>query len=76
VVFCTQCGEELENFCFSARSDDIAAIRRSLAQCKKEGRFVGEYCAKLFVAEGADPDAIRKEIADGRFLDPAEPSSL
>lgn len=53
-VFCTECGVQLQNFCFSARADDIEAIRKTLAQCKKTGRFTGEFCAKLFIAEPVD----------------------
>jgi len=74
VVFCTSCGAELENFCLSEKSADVEAVRRTLAQCRKEGRFVGEYCAKLFVASGADFEAMRRELADDRWLDP-DPSS-
>lgn len=73
VVFCTNCGAELENFCFSEKSADVEAVRRTLAQCRKDGRFVGEYCAKLFVASGADFEAMRREIADERWLGPDAP---
>lgn len=74
LVFCTECGVDLENFCFSETAKDVAAIRRTLAQCKKEGRFVGEACAKLFVATGSDPDAMRRELADERYLDRTPPA--
>ncbi len=65
-IFCTECGIELENFCFSSNADDIAAIRKTLAQCKKNGKFVGDFCAKLFVA---DPQSIvwlddKRDISD------------
>jgi len=65
-VFCTECGATLENFCFSAGADDLAAIRKTLAQCRKQGRFSGDFCSKLFIAhpdaapeeeEGSDPPA-------------------
>jgi hypothetical protein len=51
VIFCTQCGVELENYCFNKSSDDIEAIKMNLAQCKKTGRFAGDFCSKLFIAD-------------------------
>lgn len=52
-IFCTECGAFLENFCFSSSVDDVDAIKKSLAQCKKEGKFVGDFCAKLFIGDSA-----------------------
>jgi hypothetical protein len=49
-VFCVECGARLENFCFSKTVNDIDAIRKTLAQCKKQGKFAGEFCSKLFIA--------------------------
>lgn len=54
VIFCTECGKELENYCFSMGSKDVDAIKKNLAQCKKSGRFVGEFCSKLFIAGDED----------------------
>jgi hypothetical protein len=54
-IYCTECGATLENFCFSSTADDLAAIRKTLAQCRKQGRFSGDFCSKLFIAH---PDAL------------------
>jgi len=54
VIFCTECGKELENYCFSMGSKDINAIKKNLAQCKKTGKFAGEFCSKLFIAGDED----------------------
>ena len=51
IIFCTECGIELVNFCFSARANNPDAIRKSLARCKKTGKFAGEFCSKLFIAD-------------------------
>jgi hypothetical protein len=51
VIFCTECGTELENYCFDKSSNDVEAIKMNLAQCKKTGRFAGEFCSKLFIAD-------------------------
>ncbi|HUI63590.1 MAG TPA: hypothetical protein VL126_02020 [Bacteroidota bacterium] len=49
-VYCTECGTTLENFCFARAAEDLEAIRKTLAQCKKQGKFSGEFCSKLFIA--------------------------
>lgn len=62
VVFCTECGATLENFCLTKGADDLEAIRKTLAQCKSNGRFAGDFCSKLFIAhpeafdEGEKPE--------------------
>jgi hypothetical protein len=50
VIFCTACGATLENFCFSAGADNLEAVRKTLAQCRRQGRFSGDFCSKLFIA--------------------------
>ena len=57
-IFCTQCDAELENFCFSRGAEDIEAIKKTLDQCKRKGKFVGEFCAKLFVADPRTLDTL------------------
>jgi hypothetical protein len=54
-VYCTECGATLENFCFSSAAGDLDAIRKTLAQCRRQGRFSGEFCSKLFIAH---PEAL------------------
>lgn len=49
-VFCTECNASLENYCFSEGVDNPEAIKKTLAQCKKTGKFAGEFCAKLFIS--------------------------
>ena len=57
-VFCTECGTSLRNFCVSKDADDLKAIKRSLAQCRKSGKFVGEFCAKLFIGDSNTLDSL------------------
>ena len=52
VIFCTECGVELQNFCFNGKISNIEAIKKNLAQCKKTGKFKGDFCSKLFIADG------------------------
>jgi hypothetical protein len=58
-IYCTACGATLENFCFSSAADDLAAVRKTLAQCREQGKFSGDFCSKLFIAHPealSDPD--------------------
>jgi hypothetical protein len=57
-IFCTECNASLENYCFSNGVDDTEAIKKTLAQCKKSGKFVGEFCAKLFISNPEMLDSI------------------
>jgi hypothetical protein len=50
-VFCTECGPDLEDFCFSEKVEDLEKLKGTYARCRKNGRFAGELCAKLFIAE-------------------------
>lgn len=50
IVFCTSCGDMLEDFCFSPEAEDLAALREHIAECKKNGRFSGDVCARFFIA--------------------------
>jgi hypothetical protein len=54
-VFCTACGEQLEEFCFSPDARDIDALRAHAFRCHLEGRNTGGMCAKLYIADDAHP---------------------
>lgn len=47
VIFCTECGDELDNFSFS--NGNLNKIRKNLTRCKKTGKFNGEFCSKFFI---------------------------
>ena len=54
--FCTECGDGLEDFCFSETANDVEAVRKMFASCKKKHRFTGGLCAKLFIAGPMEVD--------------------
>jgi hypothetical protein len=66
IIYCTECGAELENFCFSEAAVNRMAIKKTIAQCRKEGRLVGDFCSKLFIAETPDLHDILKEVEEER----------
>jgi hypothetical protein len=65
--FCTRCGNELEEFCFSPAVENLEALRAAAIRCQLEGRQNGKVCAKIFIA-GNNPSSSllakpRKRIA-------------
>jgi hypothetical protein len=51
VVFCTECGEKLDNFCFNDSASDVESVKKHMEGCKREGRYKGDMCARVFIAD-------------------------
>jgi hypothetical protein len=49
-VFCTECGESLQDFWLENGAGDAKAIIQRMARCKAEGRFQGHFCARLWIS--------------------------
>ncbi|MBA4312124.1 MAG: hypothetical protein C0417_05800 [Chlorobiaceae bacterium] len=49
--YCTECGETLDDYCFSKDVNNIEAIKQHHEQCKKTKKFNGDVCSRLFIAE-------------------------
>lgn len=54
-LFCTACGEKLDDFCFSPDAQDLEALRAHAFLCRLEGRHNGRMCAKLYIADDSHP---------------------
>ncbi len=50
-LFCTECDKELDAFWKSNKSKDPEAVRKNHENCKKIGKFKGEFCSKLFIID-------------------------
>jgi hypothetical protein len=48
-VFCTECGETLQDFWLKDESVDVKAVIQRMARCKAEGRFHGHFCSRLWI---------------------------
>lgn len=48
VIFCAECGEELESFGVS--EVNLEKIRERYNNCRAKGKFKGDKCAMLFIA--------------------------
>ena len=56
IRFCTACGDELDEFCFSDQAENIESIRKRHAKCKEIGKFDGDVCARIFIAQQRDTE--------------------
>jgi hypothetical protein len=61
-VFCTECGETLDEFWLDKSSTDVKGIIQRMAQCKAEGRFHGHFCSRLWIAGEGSPAKQRKPV--------------
>jgi len=57
-LFCTECNEELDAFCFDNKSKNKKAIRKRHRKCVKTGKFNGEFCSKIFISDDSLLDEI------------------
>ncbi len=53
VIFCAECGEDLEMFGIS--EVDVEKVKERHKRCKEIGKFKGDKCAMLFIADAVDP---------------------
>jgi len=51
VVFCTECGKELNDLCFKEQVEDSEFLKRNFENCKKTGKFKGDICSRMFIAD-------------------------
>ncbi|MGD8780739.1 MAG: hypothetical protein PVH88_17465 [Ignavibacteria bacterium] len=48
--FCTECGKSLDDFDIVGIDNSFEALLKQFEQCRKNGRFKGDICSKLFIA--------------------------
>jgi hypothetical protein len=56
IIFCTECGEQLEDFCFSQEADSIETLKGHHNVCKKNLKFKGDVCSRIFIAGCDTPE--------------------
>jgi hypothetical protein len=61
VVFCAECGEELN--LFGIDKINLEKVKERYHNCKESGKFKGDKCAMLFIAE-ENEDFIQPDEAD------------
>ncbi len=50
-IYCTECGEELKMFGIDSKKVDLRKAKERFKRCKKTGKFKGDKCAMIFIAE-------------------------
>ena len=58
-IFCAECGEELEMFGIS--EVDVAKIKERHKRCRDIGKFKGDKCAMLYIADAVEPPRPEEE---------------
>jgi hypothetical protein len=61
IVYCTECGDELSMFGISGGSVDLKKIKERHKRCIDNGKFKGDKCAMLFIAEESEYGATPPE---------------
>lgn len=51
IIFCSECGEALTFFGIEPGEIDLQKIKERHENCKRTGKFKGDKCAMLFIAE-------------------------
>ncbi|HPI36315.1 MAG TPA: hypothetical protein PK397_00100 [Ignavibacteriaceae bacterium] len=50
VRFCTECGEQLDEFDLNPMCSDLNAVKHNHENCKHTGKFKGDMCSKMFIS--------------------------
>ena len=61
LIFCAECGEELDMFDISGSKIDLEKIKERHKHCKEKGKFKGDKCAMLFIADESEPALTKEE---------------
>ncbi|MCE1188771.1 MAG: hypothetical protein LWX56_06465 [Ignavibacteria bacterium] len=51
IKFCTECGDELDEFTFSKKSKNTKRVQKRHQKCRDTGKFNGEMCSKMFIVK-------------------------
>jgi len=50
-IYCTQCGEELDEFSLNEDCKNLDEVKKRWDNCKSTGKFKGDICSKVFIAD-------------------------
>lgn len=64
LLFCEECSKDMEKYAVVLKNISPEEARKQFNICKQTGRFKGEFCARLFIAENKYDDTY-----DYNFLD-------
>jgi len=55
IQFCSECGEELDSFGLDGAEIDIKKVEARHKRCKEKGKFKGDVCSMMFIADPSEP---------------------
>ena len=61
IAFCAECGEELDMFGVSGSKINLEKIKERHKHCKEKGKFKGDKCAMLFIADETEPNSTQDD---------------
>lgn len=62
-IYCADCGMELDNFALSEMITDYKLLVKKFSSCKKEGKFSGDLCSKIFDAfKGGEENPPKEDL--------------
>jgi hypothetical protein len=61
VKFCAECGDDLTNFGMPGEELDPLKIQENHKNCKEKGKFKGDICSKMFIADLSEPISLKNE---------------
>lgn len=64
ILFCEQCAEEMQKYAVVLKNISAEEARKQFNICKEKGRFKGEFCARLFIAENKYDDNYDYDFLD------------
>ncbi len=53
-LFCTECGDVLDDFAVSDNAKDLKKVKENFDNCKKTGKFKGQNCSKLYISSNTE----------------------
>lgn len=60
IKFCSECGEDLDAFGLDGADIDLKKVEERHKSCKEKGKFKGDICSMMFIADPSEP-AIAKD---------------
>ncbi|MEI7811597.1 MAG: hypothetical protein WCJ01_04125 [Ignavibacteria bacterium] len=62
--FCTECGEELDEYSLDNKSVDSKLAKLRHENCKKTGKFKGDLCSRVFISDFTEYQIPNDELRD------------
>lgn len=54
--FCTECGQDLDDFAFNPKLCSSEAAQKQHENCKQTGKFNGDICSRVFITKLNEED--------------------